>query len=236
MTSVRVAFTAKDNGFRFSNSFPHRPIRQFKLGNYTLDIGDAANGLCGGMSFTTRDLFEHQLPPPPHTAAPDTGRLHDYIVQRQIDSFDRGILPARFFSLMSPVRQEREPWWAQLLGMIRFDRHSRTYVMVHEEWPGIKKELDDGRLVTLGLVRAVSLDPKMLGHNHQVLAYGYDLEGSQLTLRICDPNWPGADDVTLSLDISDPRAAVVPVYSRPDMTTFCFFRAPYEGRNPSGQF
>ena len=73
----------------------------------------------------------------------------------------------------------------------------------------------------------------MLGHNHQVLAYGYDLDGSQLTIRICDPNWPGDDGVTLSLDISDARAAVVPVYSRPDPTTFCFFRAPYAGRDPS---
>ena len=137
---------------------------------------------------------------------------------------------------MSPVRQEREPWWAQVMGFVRLDRHSRTYVMIHDEWPAIKKDLDEGRLSTLGLVRAVSLDLKMLGRNHQVLAYGYDLVGSQLTIRICDPNWPGDDDVTLSLDISDARAAVVPAYSRPDPTTFCFFRAPYAGRDPAGQF
>jgi len=237
MTSVRVGFTAKDNGFHFANSFPSRPIRQFRLGSVaTLDVGDVANGLCGGMSYTTRDVFEHHLSPPPDAAAPDTGPLHDYLVQRQIDSFDGGLVPARFFSLMSPVRPDREPWWAQVLGMVRFDRHSRAWVMIHDEWPAIKQDLDQGRLATLGLIRAVSLDPNQLGHNHQVLAYGYDLDGSQLTLRICDPNWPGDDGVTLSLDISDPRAAASPVWSRPDPPTYCFFRAPYLGRDPSGIF
>ena len=33
MTSVRVGFTAKDNGFHFANRFPSRPIRQFRLGS-----------------------------------------------------------------------------------------------------------------------------------------------------------------------------------------------------------
>jgi hypothetical protein len=236
MTSVRVGFTAADNGFRFANRFPHRPIRRFQLGSVaTLDIGDAANGLCGGMSFAARDLFEHHRTPPPDTDAPASGPLYDYLVDRQIDSFDDGIVPVRFFSLMSPTRPDREPLWAQLLGTIGFDRHSRTYVMVHEEWPAIKRDLDEGHLSALGLVRAVSLDPTMLGQNHQVLAYGYDLDGTQLAIRIWDPNWPRDDDVTLSLDISDPRGAVVPRYSKPDPTTVCFFRAPYQGRDPSGR-
>lgn len=41
----------------------------------------------------------------------------------------------------------------------------------------------------VGLVRVVSDDPRLLGHNHRVLAYGYDLEGSDLALQIYDPNW-----------------------------------------------
>src|SRR5437660_1587665 len=92
-------------------------------------------------------------------------------------SADPGSAPAAScFGLMSPVRPDREPWWAQMLGMVRFDRHSRTYTMIHEEWPAIKQDLDQGRLATLGLIRAISLDPSQLGHNHQVLAYGYDLD------------------------------------------------------------
>jgi hypothetical protein len=233
MTSVRVGFTVQQNGFRFPNRFESRPLRQFSLGTVaTLDVGDAANGLCGGMSFTVRDLFEDGVAPPPDPVAPAIGLLHDYIADRQIDSFEGAVVPLRFFSLMSPARPDREPTWAEWLGRVGIDRHSRTYVMVHEEWVVIKRDLDEGHLSTLGLVRAVSLDPTLLGQNHQVVAYGYDLEGSQLTIRICDPNYPLDDDVTLSLDISNPRAFVVPTYSRPDPTTVCFFRAPYTHRPP----
>jgi hypothetical protein len=233
MTSVRVGFTAKDNGFHFANRFPTRPIRRFKLGNVaTLDIGDAANGLCGGMSFTARDLFEHKRTPPPDDVAPDTGALHDYIVNRQIDSFEGAVVPLRFFTLMSPIRPDREPMWAELAGRVGVDRHSRTYVMIHEEWPAIKRDLDEGHLSMMGLVRMVSLDPNMLGHNHQVVAYGYDLDGSRLTLHIYDPNYPRDDSVTLSLDISDPRGVVTTTWSRADPVTVCFFRAPYQGRDP----
>ncbi len=233
MASVRVGFDVKANGFHFANAFPPRPIRQFKLGSVaTLDIGDAANGLCGGMSFTVRDLFEHKRTPPAGNQAPDTGALHDYIVNRQIDSFEGGVVPLRFFTLMSPARPDREPMWAELIGRVGVDRHSRTYVMVHEEWPAIKRDLDEGHLSTLGLVRVVSLDPNMLGHNHQVVAYGYDLEGSKVTIHIYDPNHPGDDGVTLSFDISDPRGLVTPTWSRPDPATVCFFRAPYTGRDP----
>ncbi len=51
MTSVRVpGFEPSVNGFHFSNSFSHSPLREFKLGDIaTLDVGDAANGLCGGV-------------------------------------------------------------------------------------------------------------------------------------------------------------------------------------------
>ena len=212
MTSVRVGFTAKDNGFHFANRFPSRPIRQFRLGSVaTLDVGDVANGLCGGMSYTTRDIFEHHLSPPPDAAAPRHGP-HSTTISCSARSTASTAVSSRLASSasMSPVRPDREPWWAQVLGMVRFDRHSRAWVMIHEEWPAIKQDLDQGRLVTLGLIRAISLDPNQLGHNHQVLAYGYDLDGSQLTLRICDPNWPGDDGVTLSLDISDPRSGGVP--------------------------
>ena len=34
--------------------------------------------------------------------------------------------------------------------------------------------------------------------SHQVVAYGYGLEGDALTFRIYDPNWPARDDVTVS--------------------------------------
>ena len=234
--SVRVpGFTPKTNGFHFANAFPPNPIRTFKLGNVaTLNVGDVANGLCGGMSFAMRDIFEDGLRPPPDTAPPPGGTAqHAYIVDRQIDSFQKGIVPLRFFKLMSPDRPAREPLWAEALGMIGIDRHSRTWGMVKVEWPGIRAELDAGRLVVLGLVRIIGRDTGLLGMNHQVVAYGYDLDGTKVTLRIADPNWPDDEDVTLTFDTADPRGEIQPAWSKPrDRPVVSFFRAPYAFKVP----
>ena len=204
MASVRVpGFSPAVNGFHFANAFPSSPIRTFKLGNIaTLNIGDAANGLCGGMSFATGDLHRAGLRPPPHTSPPPPNTpAYRYIVDRQIASFDDGRVPLRFYGLMSPTRPAQEPVSALILGMIGVDRHSRTWVMIHEEWPRIRADLDAGRLAMLGLVRVVSLDPQLLGHNHQVVAYGYDLVGTALVIRICDPNWPNDETVRSRLTL-----------------------------------
>ncbi len=235
MISVRVpGFAPSTGGLHFANAFPHTPMKEFRLGGIaTLTIGDAANGLCGGMSFTVADLHRAGVAPPPDTSPPAAGDpRYASIVDRQIDSFADGTVPLRFYELMSPSRPDREPAWAPWLGRLGIDRHSRTYVMVHEEWPRIRAELDAGRLALLGLVRVVGRDPAALGRNHQVAAYGYDLDGTALTLWICDPNWPGADDVTLALDVGDPGGTVATVYSRPDPVVVCFFLAPYTPVDP----
>ena len=187
MTSVRVPnFVPTQRGFHFSNSWPPNPIRSFKLGNVaTLNIGDAANGLCGGMSFTIRDMHEFGVIPPPDGTPPPGGSARfDYVVARQIDSFENGAVPLRFFKLMDPDRPAREPAWAELLGRFRVDRHSRTWVTTKVEWPGIKGDIDGGKLAAIGLVKIVGRDPNLLGHNHQVLGYGYDLDGTKVTIHI----------------------------------------------------
>ena len=38
--------------------------------------------------------------------------------------------------------------------------------------------------------------------SHQVVAYGYGVEGDALTFRIYDPNWPARDDVTVTVQPS----------------------------------
>jgi len=55
--------------------------------------------------------------------------------------------------------------------------------MVARAWPRIRRGLDAGRLVPLGLARVVSANPSCDVH-HQVLAWGYDLDGSRLALRV----------------------------------------------------
>jgi len=236
VASLRVPdFTPSVNGFGFTNSWPSNAIRSFRLGNVaTLNIGDAANGLCGGMSFTTADLHVAKLPSPADPANPPGGSdRYRYIVDRQITSFDNGKLPLRFYSLMKPTRPAKEPTWGPWLGAIGVDRHSLPYVMVHDEWPVIRGLLDAGKLAMIGLVRAVSLDPQMLGHNHQVIAYGYDLDGTTVTLRICDPNWPRDDTVTITFDTGGAMASTGPTWSKADAKLFGFFNYPYASVDPA---
>jgi hypothetical protein len=235
MASVRVPnFRPSGSGFRFANIWPHEPIREFRLGDIaTLTVGDAVHGLCGGMSFTVADLHLAGLPRPADAAAPVQDAKYQYIVDRQLDSMSGVWLPLRFYDLMSPSRPDREPIWVDWLGRLGIDRHSRSYVMIHDAWPTIRMDLDAGRPAMIGLVRVVSTDPSQLNRNHQVLVYGYDLEGTALTLRIYDPNWPDDDNVTLSLNVADPRAAVSPTYSKADGPLYCFFNAPYSERDPT---
>jgi hypothetical protein len=234
--SVRVPnFDPKTNGFPYPNAWPHNPIRQFALGTVaTLNIGDAANGLCGGMSFTTADLHAKGLTPGDDPQPGAGSPRYTYIVNRQITSFDDGKLPWRFYTLMKPSRPEREAPWASMLGRFGVDRHSRTYVMVHEEWPKIQASIDAGKLAMIGLVRIVSAEPMALSHNHQVLAYGYDLNGSTVVLRICDPNHPRDETVTITFDIADAMGSIKPYWSHqePDELV-CFFTYPYTAIDPA---
>jgi hypothetical protein len=103
---------------------------------------------------------------------------------------------------------------------------SRAQVMIHEEWPKVQRELDNHRLAPLGLIRAKSADPALMGQNHQVLAYGYDLDGTNLTLHVYDPNAPNRDDLTLTASLASPdQSCALACTSVSNL--FCFFLSRY---------
>jgi hypothetical protein len=67
-------FQASHSGLQFTNSFPPGPDIKVQIPIYgTVTIGDASNGLCGGMVFTVRDLFEFHQRPLPDTMPPANG-------------------------------------------------------------------------------------------------------------------------------------------------------------------
>lgn len=236
MIRVRVpGFTPSTAGMHFANAYPPGPFWRLQLGALVrVELGDVARGLCGGMTFVAADDHRAGLPPPSDRSAPPaSSELYARILRRQVDSFDRGRLPLCFYSLMSPLRPRRETALSRALGRVGVDLHSRANVMVAREWPAIRRTLDAGRPVPLGLVRVVSANPFALTRNHQVLAWGYDLDGSVLTLRIYDPNWPDDDEVTLGLDVSDPDGEATPRYARRDGPVVAFFRAPYRRPGPA---
>ena len=80
-----------------------------------------------------------------------------------------------------------------------------------------------------------SLLPTDLGHNHQVLVYGYQLQQQQLTLHIYDPNSPLKDGIQASLDITD-TGEPIPVTHNLNAPgpIYSFFVLRYETMQPVG--
>lgn len=157
------------------------------------------------MAFAARDYLEASRPPPPDTSPPSDGPLFDYVVQRLLDSFHLPYGPARYLELMNPALPDAEGWLTRIGAL----PHGRAWRTLRVEWPKVRAAIDQGHPAALGLVRIKSLNPFDLKHNHQVLAYGYDLTGESLVLRIYDPNFPDRDDVTLSVRPLDPSRPVV---------------------------
>jgi hypothetical protein len=205
------------------------PVRRIGIpGVVSLPIGDASNGLCGGMAFAARDYFEAEKPPPGDTVAPGAGSLFDYLVDRLFDSFDLPFGPARYLTLMSPLLSDGESVWSRL-GLAP---HGRAWQTVREEWPKVRADIDAGHPSPLGLVKVKSSDPRQIKRDHQVLAYGYDVQGGILKLRLYDPNQPERDDVTMSLCVADPTRPTAIATSPATGPVYAFFRVRYEAGEP----
>ncbi len=216
-------FVPSTCGFQFSNRFPSVPL--FKLPGTDIAIGDASNGLCGGMVYAARDFFEAGQQIPDTRVAPAGGVLFDFLVRRLFDSFDLelppplpplpgrfpmplppyGPGPATYLFLMNPALPDHETT-ASKLGLTP---HGRGWVVVNQAWPAVKAAIDAQRPCPLGLVLVKSANPALLGENHQVLCYGYDLDDDQnLTLRVYDPNRPGRDSESISFSIASPDGTI----------------------------
>lgn len=224
-------FKPSVSGFRFANSFAPLPYN-INVAGTNVPIGDASNGMCGGMVYAVRDYFEAgYLTPPPNATAPSGGPLFDYLSRRLFDSFNLPEGPVKYLHLMNPDLPDHETWFSNA-GLAP---HGRAWVMIMEEWPNIKADLDQGRLSPLALIRVKDHDPFKMGENHQVLAYGYSLNGNDLTIDVYDPNYPGNDSVTISLNIGDPQHTTDVTYSTGE-TMYCFFRPGYNYVEPPAPY
>jgi hypothetical protein len=196
LTNAVLDFRPSRHGFHFVNRFEPGLVQRI------LEPRSSVMGLCGGMVYTVADLFERRIDPPPDRDPPARGtRRFRALYRRQLESFDWGRLPLRFWRLAALHRQPAR-WWSRAL------RRTPLGALVRDrEWPRIRAEIDAGRVVHVGLVREACANPLHLTRNHQVLAYGYRVEPGSVTVRVYDPNWPDRDDVELRLDLggSDPR-------------------------------
>ena len=57
-------FVPSSHGLHYRNSWPQVPDRVIETPFGDVGLGDASNGLCGGMAFAVADLFEAGRAPP----------------------------------------------------------------------------------------------------------------------------------------------------------------------------
>jgi hypothetical protein len=226
MTNAVLDFRPSKHAFHFPNRFPPGPT--VKLGPFDpriVGIGDAAFGLCGGMSLTVRDMYEGQVDPPPDREVPVNGsRRFLALVRRQVQSLDWFRLPVKFYS-MAALHPSTPRWWSRAVR-----QRSIGDIVLDDEWPAIRREIDGGHLAMVGLIRGESFNPFKLTLNHQVLAYGYRVSPDRVTLRIYDPNHPDGDDVEARMNLADGRATTFESSTGEPLRGF--FLAPYERREP----
>jgi hypothetical protein len=212
-------FVPSANGFHFANAWPSGPT--LTIGPFdprVIGVGDAKNGLCGGMVYTIADLHAAKVPAPADTAPFENGSPRfKAIVRRQVESLYFLTVPVRFYLRMA------------LGGSFGGDRARATY---EREWPKARDAIDRGELVPIGLIRVSAKNPYDLTHNHQVVAWGYAEDGRGVTLRLYDPNHPDDDTVTATIELD---AALRPTGCSQSTgeSLLGWFVLPYSKRDPT---
>lgn len=183
-------------------------------------------GLCGGMSFLARDIFEAGAPQlrgrdSSSIPLPVAGHLRHRLVQ----SFDGGRGALRWLSAT------RAPDHGTALR----GRGLRGQTVA--ECPAVMADIDAGVLCPIGVVLAQSWAPWEVFSNHVVLVWGYELAGTALTLHAYDSNFPGRNDIVLQLDVSASAQATSITTNGtagPGPNTIRgFFRLPYAHADPA---
>ncbi len=219
-----TSFKPEINGFHFPNGFTNKLV-DFTIPVINKHVNFETEGRCGGMAFASLDYyFNHRaIPafttadfPAPDHVPPDGHPLSDYIWKRLIDSYKISALSnvRKFLSWTErPDATEKvsdssiPTWLGGLTGVIV--GHLTTIDGVTdltrgEEIPKLQAIIDGDKPVPLGLVAASSISD--IGHNHQVVAYGYksDPSSGNIEVSIYDNNYPDKEAI-LSSSSSDPH-------------------------------
>lgn len=218
----QARFTAKQNGWHFNNDFVNHIFGSLET-----------KGLCGGMAYSALDYYFNDLPIPTHrqgdfggpdVTVPPGGRLHSMIFNRLIDSF------ADNFGKWSCVYPELDAAVGAALGLVVgggllgavvgavwggiYGELHEVFAcpgggpagMTRQELPNLTKNfLDKGVPAPIGLI--YDSDILNIGLSHQVVAYGYSMSGTTITINIYDNRYHD-DECTLVLDASNPGTIV----------------------------
>jgi hypothetical protein len=215
-------FKPSQDGFPFPNYWhAGTPVIEVSTPLGTIPIGDASGGVCGGMVFAAADYFLAGLPVPQTPEPP----LFKYLCRRLLDSWQLPFGVLKYYDW-----QRRSTASRVLAGVKLFD--GTAFLTATVEWPKVQARLDAGAVAPLGLVKATGFDPRRMGQHHQVLAYMYELQDSNVIIDIYDPNHPGDDGATLAFTLNDPDAEQFVTHSRDGPTIRGFFLTDYEPSEP----
>lgn len=172
-----VGFRPSRDGFRFGNAWPQgAPVRFAGV-----RVGRVHGGLCGGMAYEARRAWLAGTPLPADVRAPAGGPLADRLWRSQLASLGLPLGPLRYLWLQLPAADA-----------------ARRRQTLTRALPGLRRALAAGSPALLGLVRAVSWDPRRLVEHHVVLAYGLaESPDGGAEVAVYDPNHPADDSVRL---------------------------------------
>lgn len=155
------------------------------------------------MVFAALDYWHAGLPAPATRPVAGTA-LYKFIVRRLLDSWRLPAGVARYYLWMNLPDGDA----SAEAGGCRLTVHGLGWRTVTRQWPLVRASLDAGTPAALGVVTMASAWPGVLGRNHQVLAYGYSVSGSTVTIAVYDPNSGPDDSVRIAFDTADPAGRV----------------------------
>ena len=194
-------FLPLPDGFSFTNSWPSAPAVSVPTPFGSVGIGNAANGLCGGMVFAALDYWIAGQVPPRERPAPGTP-LYQFIVRRLIESWHVPAGVAEYFLWMNLPDGDVG---ATVLGKPVVVQRGVAWRTIEQQWPLVKASIDSGIPAPLGVVTVKSTNVADLGKNHQVGAYAYSVSGTEVTVKVYDPNSGQNDGVWITFDNSAPQ-------------------------------
>ncbi len=198
--SNHSGFLPSQHAFAFTNSWPSEPAVVLKTPFGNINIGNAGGGLCGGMVFAALDYWHKDGLPPTERPAQGTP-LYKHLVRRLVDSWHVPAGVAQYYQWMGLPDADSG---FDVMGRRVITQRGLAWRTIKVQWNQIKVDLDHGIPVALGIVTVASAKPSDLGHNHQVLSYGYDVAGPEVTVRVYDPNCGQRDDVAITFDAGAP--------------------------------
>jgi hypothetical protein len=193
-------FLPSRDGFAFVNAWPSQPAVTLPTPFGPVNVGDAAAGLCGGMTFAALDYWRAGAAAPIEQPEADEP-LYDFLVHRLVDSWHVPAGIVQYYQWMT--LPDGDSSFTMFRRRVLIER-GVSWRTIKVQWPQVSSDIDRGVPVPLGVVTVASNDPRDLARNHQVLAFGYRRSGARVTLQVYDPNRGRRDDIFIGFDAASP--------------------------------